>query len=542
MENNILHIYTRVSSQEQVERGTSLEAQKVEGIRKAEQLQSDYKLYEERGQSAWKENLDNRPVLMELITGCESGIVKRIFVTEWDRMTRNESAQIMIKNILKKNNVIVYTTNQVFDFNDAEDEFISSLLGILAHRENTLRVKRSKRGMREAAKLGKWHGGVTPYGYSIIKSDEHSKNNRLRINPKEKEIYLKMVKWSLEGKGCFSIARELNNLGIKTKGMKAYKSDIRIKDKVSGEEIVVPKDSMRWLSTTVLRILRSPLYKGELYYSGIVAEAPAIISENIWKQIQDNLEKNKSYSTRNNKRHFYLLRGLIVCQKCGRNLYGRTIAKIDYHSYICSSKLPAVKGDFCGLKNVNMKKMNDTVWEAVKNMLLNSDLLINKAKEYLNNKSNQGNAIKKDIELNRKQIDSEQRSKKKLLELYLKTEEFSTEELNSQSNEYNNRISILEKKVEKLENQLSLINNKMEVLNNMEYLRNSLLDQINSLTKDDIQKVIRYLVDRISIDWDKTNGHQVELLFQFPMFSDSIQQKQIQDNMIIVNHRNTQEK
>ncbi len=62
-----LHIYTRVSTSVQEEEGTSLETQKELGIKCANKHGWEYKIWNEGGQSSSKEDLANRPVLMELM-------------------------------------------------------------------------------------------------------------------------------------------------------------------------------------------------------------------------------------------------------------------------------------------------------------------------------------------------------------------------------------------------------------------------------------------------------------------------------------------
>jgi hypothetical protein len=62
--NDILHIYTRVSSVIQQEEGTSLENQKQLGIKKATELGFDFRLWNEGGQSSFYDDLSNRPVLV----------------------------------------------------------------------------------------------------------------------------------------------------------------------------------------------------------------------------------------------------------------------------------------------------------------------------------------------------------------------------------------------------------------------------------------------------------------------------------------------
>ena len=73
-----LHIYTRVSTSAQETEGTSLDSQKELGKKLSKQLGLNYKVWNEGGQSSSKDDLDNRPVLVELLSEVDNGEVKKV--------------------------------------------------------------------------------------------------------------------------------------------------------------------------------------------------------------------------------------------------------------------------------------------------------------------------------------------------------------------------------------------------------------------------------------------------------------------------------
>ena len=83
MNKEILHIYCRVSSDSQ-EDNTSLNQQREKGMRLAGVLGFDYKIWDEGAQSSSKDDLDNRPVLMELLSNIEEGKVDKLYVWNTD--------------------------------------------------------------------------------------------------------------------------------------------------------------------------------------------------------------------------------------------------------------------------------------------------------------------------------------------------------------------------------------------------------------------------------------------------------------------------
>ena len=90
MRDQILHIYTLVSTSVQEVEGTSLENQKNLGIKKSHELGLEYKVWNEGGQSSFNNDLDNRPQLVELLSEIDSGSIKHLFVYNTDRLSRNQ--------------------------------------------------------------------------------------------------------------------------------------------------------------------------------------------------------------------------------------------------------------------------------------------------------------------------------------------------------------------------------------------------------------------------------------------------------------------
>jgi len=59
MKKEVLHIYTRVSTVSQKEKGHSLDYQKDLGITKSKELKMDYQIWDEGSQSGGKDDLSN---------------------------------------------------------------------------------------------------------------------------------------------------------------------------------------------------------------------------------------------------------------------------------------------------------------------------------------------------------------------------------------------------------------------------------------------------------------------------------------------------
>ena len=106
----------------------------------------------------------------------------------------------------------------------------------------------------------------------------------------------------------------------------------------------------------------------------IEISVPPIVTEDVWQRAQERLEMNRKFASRNNKRHFYLLRSLLVCGICGRTLAGRTSNGRVYYSCTNRGKHrdPDVPPHACSIAG---RVVEALVWEAACELLRNPNLL-----------------------------------------------------------------------------------------------------------------------------------------------------------------------
>lgn len=505
-------IYTRVSSNIQVEKGYSLEAQRKAGIKFCEDNKLTYMIFEEAGKSADKETLANRPKIEEILTLAEDKNIKYIFTTELDRLSRNPFTLEIIKKSLKDNNVKIATVGQIYDLKDEESEFLADIMGLLAKRENRVRVKRSKRAKVESALKGKWVCSVTPFGFSKTKSDNKDEKNKLIPDSEESKIYNMIVEWCLEGIGVNIIARKLNEMGIITKWSKCSKKGKKFK----------------WKAGTIWKILKSPLYKGKyLYSSHEIINASPLISEEKWDLIQEQLKKNYNKAERNTKR-FYLLKGLLICKKCGRGLFGLIKPKKGMRCYCCISKHPDPEPRFCGLKNINLDKLNNIVWEKIVEIVKNSK----KLEEAIKTKKDlewSGKILSDTgIEIIDKAIKKNDEELDNLLDLYNKSKVFTIEELDKKAIKIKSEREALvkEKEIimkEKVESEIT-----QENIRNIEDYMHKISKRINSFSEQEKYDFLHLFINRIVVDYDKNIGHTIEIEGAIPVFDrekDDVEEK-----------------
>jgi len=504
-----LFIYTRVSTLNQSDKGHSLAAQKKVGIEKAQFLNMNHEIFEEKGVSASTEFLEKRIEIRKLLDMCDEGIVKHIFVTELDRLTRNQTTQLLIKKILMDNGVILHTVNHTIDLkNNDEDEFMTDLTALLSIRENKLRVKRSIRGKLEAVRKGGWKGGWLPYGYT---TDE---NKKLIIDDEESIIYRDMVKLSLEGFGVRLIAVKLNEKDIKTRKYKLFKK--KNENQTGNKHWAY--DKLEWQAASVLHILKNPLYMGERLFKGNVFSAPALIDKDTWKKLQKNFQKNKTYSSRNNTKNFYLLKNLIYCG-CGKKMYGMKKEKKHMILYYCSSFIPRPHKNPCGMRSINLYKIEKLVWENVVNILGNSKF-VNKQFKQIFSKKRDVKKNQNEIKLLKQHRKIKEDERKRIITLYGKNQ-IKIEDVDEISEKLNKEIETIESKIILKKGVIDLERRKSEygwlVLKEekVEFLK-------NDISEEKKRKVLNILLESITVEYlEEFKEHIITIKMRLPLLHKS---------------------
>ena len=145
MEN--LHIYLRVSTDTQQTDGFGLENQKEVGLRVCEKLGMNPIIHNEGSKSSSSENIEDRPILNDLMFKINDGEVKNIWVFNNDRLSRNENVWNTIRITLRKNNVTLYVGEGTkYSLENFMDDFIFGVMSEVSKYDNRLRTERLRWG------------------------------------------------------------------------------------------------------------------------------------------------------------------------------------------------------------------------------------------------------------------------------------------------------------------------------------------------------------------------------------------------------------
>ncbi len=360
-----LHIYTRVSTVAQAEHGTSLQSQQELGVRKAEHLGFNHKIWNEGGRSSHHEDIAQRPELNALYLAIKAGEVKHLWVYDQSRLSRNDQVASIFRYQCNKNSVTLYTKDGVFNLSSPTDKLFKQMLDGFAEFDNAMRAERSRLGKINRVRIGNWHGGPPPFGYKI-------EAKKLVLDEYEAEWVKKMFDEVANGKSCAQVKQMLDANAVSPRRKRGT-----------------------WAIGSINKLLTNTHYGGYYKYKDkksdetFQVQCPVIVDPTVWSYVQALRapsvlrQPQKNATTKN----FYLLRDLMYCAHCGRPLAGRVVRERYEETYYCPSRERAWKdaggskdkwkrGLGCGFaRALNITLTDELVWNVVKDLHSKSSIL-----------------------------------------------------------------------------------------------------------------------------------------------------------------------
>ena len=307
-------IYTRVSTDEQAEKGYSLR----------DQQQRLEKHCEAKGYEIVKHFQDdhsaktfNRPEFHNLLDFIKKnkGRVKKIVVAKWDRFSRNMEASLNMISFLLKLGITVEAMEQPLDESVPENLLMKAFYLAAPQVENARRSLNTTNGMRRALKEGRYVS-TAPYGFKNTRDEQ----NRPIITPSG---MAPVVKKAFEEIASGNFQIEVLRKRLLKDGLKISRSNF-------------------------YTLLRNPIYCGLIRVKAYKDEPEEIvqgihepiISEALFYEVQNVLDGKKKaktkYSLVNNE---YPMRGHLICPRCGKTLTGSSALGNGgkYYYYHCTA-------------------------------------------------------------------------------------------------------------------------------------------------------------------------------------------------------------
>lgn len=344
-------IYIRVSTEEQAQKGYSIDDQKERLIAYCQsQGWADYTLYIDDGYTGT--NL-NRSALKRLIRNIEEGKIQMVIVYKLDRLGRKQLDVLhLLEEVFEKNNVTFKSATEPFDTSTPLGKAILGILAVFAQLERDMIIERTTAGRRQRVSQGLWYGGPIPFGYTWNKEAQ-----QLEINPEEARIVQEIYRQYLQGKSRSAIA-----------------------------DWAASRTKARVFDHNIIRdILRRPIYIGKLVNNGTLVEGrhEAIIDPDTWYAVQREWDRRSEGLPPVGE---YLLTGLLECGVCGspvvhvRRKQKRGEREYLYEFYACKNQHVRPKERStelrCWLGYQHRSQVEQYVIEQIKETSLNPEKML----------------------------------------------------------------------------------------------------------------------------------------------------------------------
>ena len=327
-------IYIRVSTDEQVREGYSIDAQRRvlnawAVVKGADQVFE----FVDEGYSA--KNL-NRPGVQRLIQACNRRELSMVIVWKTDRLTRNLRDLLMImEDVFRDNSVEFVSCTESIDTSTPAGRLVLNMLGAVAQNERENTSERTSMVMREMAKEARHLGGRPPYGYAV------GSDGKYEIVPHEAEAVRMIFARKRSGASYAELISALESSGHRTRSGRPFCKNT-ILDMLRNEKYTGVYIYNRAAAADRNGRRNNRASKPESEIERIPGGMPAIISRDEWEAVQNGKQLGGKCSAKN----IYVLSGLVRCGVCGGNMVisnaGRNRDGSYWRAYRCKNK--CVKG------------------------------------------------------------------------------------------------------------------------------------------------------------------------------------------------------
>ncbi|MNR93446.1 DNA-invertase hin [compost metagenome] len=395
-------LYIRVSTDEQVEEGFSIEGQKNRLRSYCESQDWDIvRVYIDDGYSA--KDL-NRPEMQQLIKDVQNNAFDIVVIYKLNRLTRSAADCDYLMKLFDRHDIKFQSCTESYETRSATGRLFIRLMADIAQWERENIAENVRFGMEQMVKEGKRPGGPVPYGYE--------KNAETAI-PTEAKVLREVRRLYMKGYGYKSTAILINSRGPEWL-----------------------RRGKNWSAGSVYYVLDNPYYAGLLRWGGkksngkyssrkkedmvecTFAEGPQerIFSRDEYEAHAERMKKRSFKGYRQVRQYWFA--GVLRCAKCGNSMTGR------YHqnkrkdgsynkilSYICSSRQ---MGTGCTMPMFRQELVEHLVLEYIKQIKIDHDTL----KEISRSKKKEMAAIEAQVAELRKELQQVYNRRKKFQYAY----------------------------------------------------------------------------------------------------------------------------
>ncbi len=461
----------------------------------------------------------NRAGFNKMIDDACNGKFDLIIVKNLSRFARNTIDTLKYVKILLENDVAVHFEEEHIETERMLNSMLLTFLSAISEQELINTSNHISQTFKNKMKEDKLVGRHRCLGYEC-----NIKENTMTIIPEEAEVVKYIYKRYLEGVGCYIIARELSEKGIKTLRGKDKWNESVIKDILKNETYV--GDIIQGKSVTVDPLTHRRLKNhGEQDMYKIVNHHDPIIDKEDFEKVQYIMsERSKALKGKNTGQHdektrklntkMYTFSSVIECGFCG-SLYTHKIhhqgTKYKKEAWTCATKCKDGRTYCTDSKAIDQDVIEKAFVEAF-NIFMAGD--INVIDEYIKTakKALNVNDDEKQLRTLHKELDRAAKENEKLLELALSDTPFDKKTLDKKVQTNNEIISNCNEEIKKLSVKLNDSKSVSERLQEFKRVISS-CHQLSEFDKD----IFLATVEKIIIGRMDENGekHPCDITFIF---------------------------
>jgi site-specific DNA recombinase len=291
--------YIRVSTQRQGQHGTSLVEQQaaIERFAQSWNLQI-IKRFEERETAAKQ----GRPVFLDMLKLLRLGRADGVVIHKIDRSARNLKDWADLGSLID-NGIDVHFASESLDLNSRGGRLSADIQAVVASDYIRNLSEEAKKGL-----YGRLKQGLYPFRAMIGYQDTGSGKPKI-VDPLTAPLIRRAFELYASGVwGLVDLSDEMNRAGLRTK---------------TGKKVT--KTALGW-------ILHNPFYMGVMHIKKTNEMYPGIHQPIVTKALFDQVQNVFTGKNRKKeKRHFFVFRRLISCERCGRLLSPEIQKGITYY-------------------------------------------------------------------------------------------------------------------------------------------------------------------------------------------------------------------
>ena len=203
--------YLRVSTDKQVERGLSLEAQRAKAVAYAELYDLDLvDIVMDAGASA---KTLTRPGLQRALECLRQGVADAILVVKLDRLTRSvHDLGVLLDTYFTDPRWALLSVSENIDTRSAAGRLVLNVLASVAQWEREAIGERTKAALAIKRDHGQYTGGRAPYGWRLARD-----GRTLEVDPAEQAVIAEATRLRTSGLSLRQVVADLDRRGMRSR-------------------------------------------------------------------------------------------------------------------------------------------------------------------------------------------------------------------------------------------------------------------------------------------------------------------------------------